>query len=46
MPIETIKCERKTTFSSFLTVVLKKEKDEAQHGTGRSNSQIMVNKVE
>lgn len=40
--IETIKCEIKATFSSLLTMVLKTEKAEAQHGTRRSNNQIMV----
>lgn len=41
--IEASKCEIKPTPSSFLTVVSKKEKAEAHHGTGRSNSQNIIN---
>lgn len=43
--IEASKCEIKPTPSSFLTVVSKKEKAEAHHETGRSNSQNIINGV-
>jgi len=44
--IEASKCEIEPTLSSFLTVAFQKEKAEAHHGTGRSNSQNMVNEME